>query len=159
MTETLASWHPFVVHFAVAFSLGSAACDILDFFLHRRRLEETGFALMMAALPFLILAVITGNLAEGLMYSAATALHIENHVAYANIGMWVFCGTAIWRLFLHLKKLYTGRVKILYVFVITAAAASLYLAAMHGGRIRHDGFPPRESGQQLVAPSADSTRL
>ncbi len=159
MTETLASWHPFIVHFAVAFSLGSAACDIFDFFLHRQRLEETGFALMMAALPFLILAVITGNLAEGLMYNSNTALHIENHVAYANIGMWVFSGAAIWRLFLHLKKQYVGRVKILYVFVITAAAASLYLAAMHGGRIRHNGFPPRESGQELVTPATDSTRL
>lgn len=145
MLDTLASWHPFIVHFAVAFPIGSAAFDILDFFRPRPRFEETGFLLMLTAMPFLLMAVFTGNLAEshapGLENAAA---FIENHMRYANIAVWVFFGAGIWRLFLHLKRQYSGMKKIIYVFIVTAAAMSVYLAAMHGGKIRHH-LPPNST--------------
>lgn len=142
MLDTFASWHPFIVHFAVAFSIGSAAFDILDFFLHRPRFEETGYLLMLTAMPFLLLAVFTGNLAEthaaGLEHAVG---FIENHMRYANIAVWVFFGAGVWRLFMHLKRQYTGLKKIVYVFIVTAAAMSVYLAALHGGKIRHHQPP------------------
>ncbi len=151
MLDTLASWHPFIVHFAVAFTIGSASFDILDFFLHRRRFEETGFLLMLAAMPFLLMAVFTGNLAEthapGLA-EAATAL--ENHMRYANIAVWIFFGAGIWRLFLHFKKQYSGIRKIVYVFIVTAAAMSVYLAGVHGGKIRHH-YPRPAAATSLSA--------
>ncbi|MFA6234808.1 MAG: DUF2231 domain-containing protein [Bacteroidota bacterium] len=138
MLDTLASWHPFIVHFAVAFTIGSAAFDVLDFFFHRKRFEETGFLLMITAMPFLLMAVFTGNLAEhhapGLEHAAA---FIENHMRYANIAIWIFFAAGVWRLFLHLKKQYHGIRKIIYVFIVTAAAMSVYLAALHGSKIRH----------------------
>ena len=158
MLETLASWHPFIVHFAVAFAIGSAFFDILDFFLGRRRFEDTGFLLMIAALPFLLLAVFTGNLAETYgqgLENAATAL--ENHMRYANIAVWLFSATAFWRLFMHFRKQFHGGRKIAYIFIITAAAMSVYLAALHGGRIRHHVGKPIsiESRQDSV----QSTRI
>jgi uncharacterized membrane protein len=143
MLDTLASWHPFIVHFAVAFTIGSAAFDILDFFFHRRRFEETGFLLMLTAMPFLLLAVFTGNLAES--HAAGLeqmAVFIENHMRYANIAVWIFFAAGVWRLFMHLKRQYGGVKKIAYVFIVTAAAVSVYLAALHGGKIRHHDPPP-----------------
>ena len=138
MLELLASWHPFIVHFAVAFAIGSAFFDILEFFSGRSRFEETGFLLAIAALPFLLLAVFTGNLAETHITGIDTsAVALENHMRYANIAVWAFCATALWRLFMVLKKQYHGRRKILYIFIVTAAAMSVYLTALHGGRIRH----------------------
>ena len=138
MLETIASWHPFIVHFAVAFTIGSAAFDIIDFFYPRRRFEETGLLLVFAALPFLLLAVLTGNLAE----THATGLEdaaiaLENHVRYANLAVWIFSAAGLWRLFLHFKKQYHGGKKVVYIFIVTAAAMSVYLAALHGGKIRH----------------------
>jgi uncharacterized membrane protein len=163
MTETIASWHPFIVHFAVAFGIGSAAFDVLDFFLHRRRLEETGFALMLAALPFLLLAVLSGNLAEPFARAVSPAAHLQNHISYANIAVWVFSAAAIWRLFLHFKHRYTGTRKVAYIFVITFAAVSVYLAALHGGRIRHtpDRFILPDSGatENVIAPAENSPHL
>ncbi|MBN1448554.1 MAG: hypothetical protein JXA28_11535 [Bacteroidetes bacterium] len=145
MLEILASWHPFIVHFAVAFSIGSASFDIIDFFLPRKRFEETGFLLMIAALPFLLLGVLTGNLAgtynAGLEHAAAS---LENHLRYANIGVWVFTAAGLWRLFLRFKHEYKGGKKVAYIFIVTAAAMSVYLAALHGGKIRH---------QDMVLPS------
>ncbi|MDX9757719.1 MAG: hypothetical protein RBU27_01045 [Bacteroidota bacterium] len=138
MLETLASWHPFIVHFAVAFSIGSVAFDILDFFLSRRRFEDAGFLLLIAAMPFLLLAVLTGNLAATLAPGIEHALvALDNHMRYANIAVWIFFLAGAWRVFLHLKRRYNAKRKVLYIFVITAAAASVYLAALHGGRIRH----------------------
>ena len=138
MLETIAGWHPFIVHFAVAFSIGSAAFDVLDFFLHKKRFEDTGFHLMLAALPFLLAAVLSGNLASTYATGIAiTGVAIDTHITYANIAIWVFSAAGLWRLFLHLKNEYNGMRKIVYVFIITAAAMSVYLAALHGGALRH----------------------
>jgi uncharacterized membrane protein len=154
MTESLASWHPFIVHFAVAFSTGSAMFDVLDFFFQRRRFEEAGFMLMLVAIPFLLLAVFTGNLAEPFVRDAEGLAHLGNHMTYASIAVWVFTAVALWRVFLHFRSLYTGRRKIAYVFLVTFAAVSVILAALHGGRIRHspDRFsePPATLGARSV---------
>jgi uncharacterized membrane protein len=151
MLETLASWHHFIVHFAVAFTIGSAGFDIIDFFFPRRRFEESGFLLMLAAIPFLLLAVLTGNLAEthapGLEQAA---LALENHIRYANIAVWLFCGVGLWRIFLHFKHRYHGRNKVLYMFIVATAAASVYLAALHGGSIRH-AFPEAGEATSMTA--------
>jgi hypothetical protein len=109
---------------------------------------------MLTAMPFLLLAVFTGNLAQthapGLEQSAT---FIENHMRYANIAIWVFFAAGVWRQFLHLKKQYHGLRKIIYVFVVTAAAMSVYLAALHGGKIRHHRpIPPMLSTQQTGTP-------
>ncbi|MBR9977012.1 MAG: hypothetical protein KFH87_02905 [Bacteroidetes bacterium] len=141
MLETLASWHHFIVHFSVAFTIGSAGFDIIDFFFPRKRFEETGFLLMVTAIPFLLLAVLTGNLAASHapgLEQAAIAL--EHHIRYANIAVWIFCAAGLWRVFLHFKRRYNGKNKVMYMFVIATAAASVYLAALHGGSIRHT-FP------------------
>ncbi|MCZ7557719.1 MAG: hypothetical protein M5R41_15075 [Bacteroidia bacterium] len=163
MTETIASWHPFLVHFAVAFAIGSAVFDILDFFLQRRRFEETGLTLMIAALPFLLLAVLSGNLAEPYARAVTPAAHLQNHISYANIAVWVFFAAALWRTFLHFKRQYTGKRKVAYVFVITFAAVSVYLAAMHGGRIRHTPerfiLPDSTGTENVIAPAKISAHL
>jgi uncharacterized membrane protein len=163
MTETIASWHPFLVHFAVAFAIGSAVFDILDFFLQRRRLEETGFTLMIAALPFLLLAVLSGNLAEPYARAVKPAAHLQNHISYASIAVWIFFAAAMWRIFLHFKRQYTGKRKVAYVFIITFAAVSVYLAALHGGRIRHTPerfiLPDRTGTKNVIAPAKNSAHL
>ncbi|PLX33177.1 MAG: hypothetical protein C0600_00930 [Ignavibacteria bacterium] len=152
MLDTLASWHPFIVHFAVAFAIGSAAFDVLDFFFHRKRLEDSGFNLMLAAIPFLLLAVLTGNLAETrIPETAHVVAALDRHMTYANIAVWVFSAVGLWRVFLQLRKQYTGGLKIFYVFVVTAAAMSVYLAALHGSSIRH-GVDPAPAERLSVQP-------
>ena len=158
MLELLASWHPFIVHFAVAFAMGSAFFDILEFLFARRRFEETGFLLMITALPFLLLAGFTGNLAESFITGIATsAVALENHFRYANIAVWSFSALAFWRLFMVFKKQYHGARKIVYIFLITAAAMSVYLAALPGGRIRHHVGKPISI--ESLRFSSDSSRI
>ncbi|MCB2203251.1 hypothetical protein KQI65_00770 [bacterium] len=138
MLETLATWHHFLVHFAVAFAIGSVAFDVLDFFLNKEKFEQTGFHLMIAAIPFLLLAVLTGNLAETYLTGLAShAADLEKHKTYANIAVWVFSAAGLWRLFLHFRREYNGIRKVIYIFIITTAAMSVYLAGLHGGMLRH----------------------
>jgi uncharacterized membrane protein len=140
MTETIASWHPFIVHFAVALTITSAAFDVLDFFLQKPSFERSGFHLMIAAIPFLLMAVLSGNLAEGFVRDIAPPHVLDTHITYANIAIWVFSAAALWRIFLVLKRQYTGKKKIAYVFIVTAAAMSVFLAAQNGGKIVHRPF-------------------
>ena len=156
MNVTIASWHPFLVHFAVALTISSVVFDVLDFFLHNKRFEETGFHLMIAAVPFLLFAVLTGNLAENYARSFAPAGVIETHMTYANIAIWIFSAAALWRVFQHLRGAYSGMRKILYVFIVTAAAMSVYLAALHGGKIRHRPYVPQSTGQRSSVSGVDS---
>lgn len=154
MLETLASWHHVIVHFSVAFTIGSAGFDIIDFFFPRKRFEETGFLLMVTAIPFLLLAVLTGNLAESHapnLEQAAVAL--ELHIRYANIAVWLFSAVGLWRVFLHFKRRYHGKNKVLYMFIVATAAASVYLAALHGGSIRHT-FPESREPSPTVTGGA-----
>ncbi len=146
MLDTLATWHPFLVHFAVAFTIGSAFFDVLDFLRARKGYEETGFRLMLAALPFLVLAVLTGNLAETSLLASSThsmqILLLEDHKIYANIAIWLFAGVGFWRVFLHYKGQFVGLKKVIYVFIVAAAAMSVFLAARKGGAIRHEVHAP-----------------
>jgi len=137
MIETLASWHPFLVHFAVALSLTSAAFDIADFFFRKPRFVDVGFTLMLTAIPFLLAAVLTGNLAASFITTPRELKLLAQHETYANITVWVFTGAGFWRVFLSFKEQYRDGRKILYVFLITLAATSAYLAAKKGGSIMH----------------------
>ena len=158
MNQTLASWHPFLVHFAVAFTLSSAALDIVDFFTRKEAFERTTFTLAILALPFLLSAVLTGNLASHFIEEPGKRLILSQHETYANIAVWLFCATTLWRVFLRVKREFTGVRKILYVFLVTAAAMSVFLAAMKGGSIRHQpyGRPQAEDVQQTVVNRFDA---
>ena len=140
MTAALASYHPFIVHFAVAFAMASAVFDALDFFFHKKLFEQTGFVLMLCALPFLVLAALTGNLAEPFVRTRELARVLHQHETYANLAVWTWCAGGVWRIFMVLKKQYTGLRRVAYIFIVTLAAVSVFLAAKKGGSIRHHGY-------------------
>ena len=139
MPETLASWHPFIVHFAVALTITAALLDAADFVLRARRFTQTTFVLTVIALPFLIAAVLTGNLTAAYVTTPEQLALLEQHEDYANIAVWVFSAAAVWRIFLQLKKQFDGTRAIIYVFIVMLAAASVFLAARKGGEIRAHG--------------------
>jgi uncharacterized membrane protein len=140
MIPAIASLHPFIVHFAVALSMTSAMFDIASFFVPKRIFDQTGFVLMLLAIPFLLFAVLTGNLAANFIKEPGFVLTLQQHQTYATIAVLIFTSAGIWRVFLRLKKRDTGLRMVIYVFLITAAAMSVFLAAKKGGSIRHHGY-------------------
>ncbi|MBL0176328.1 MAG: hypothetical protein IPP94_13865 [Ignavibacteria bacterium] len=141
MTEALALWHPFIVHFAVALTMTSALLDITGFLLRSDRFDNASFVLAVLAIPALLAAVFSGNLASTFIRESRQLGILEQHETYANIAVWVFCGAGFWRVFLQTKKRYNGIRKIAYVFIVTLAAVSVFLAARKGGMIMHSTTP------------------
>lgn len=140
MSETVALWHPFIVHFAVSLTLVSALLDITGFVLRSDRFDASSFLLAILAIPALLAAVLSGNLASSFIHEARQLALVDAHETYANIAVWVFCGAAFWRSFLHVKRRFTGARRIAYVFLVALAAMSVFLTARKGGSIRHTGY-------------------
>ena len=137
MIDSLAAWHHFIVHFAVSFTILAALLDAADFLTRNTRFTQTSFLLTIIAIPCLIAAVLTGNLAATFVTDPEQLTALGQHQTYANIAVWVFTAAGLWRVFLHFKKQFHGRKVIIYVFIVMLAAASVFLAARKGGSIRH----------------------
>jgi uncharacterized membrane protein len=142
MLPEIAALHPFIVHFAVAFTLASALLDGVDLSMRRAHFERTSFHLAVIALPFLIAAVLTGNLASQFITETRARQALDAHETFANIAVWLFCAAAVWRIFLQLKKEFFGGRKLAYTLAILLAATAVFLAARQGGTIRHRPYPP-----------------
>ena len=149
----IASWHPFIVHFAVAFAIGSALLDTVDLLMRRRALDRTALLLAIMALPFLAAAALTGNLASSYIRDQDALALLDQHVTYANLAVWAFTATAVWRIFLHLRKDYLGRKRIIHAAAVLIAAGCVFLAASKGGAIRHRPYsdvPSHRAGWSAV---------
>lgn len=151
MNALLGENHPFIVHFAVAFALASVLFDLLGLLFRRKQLAAAAAPLAYLALPFLILAVLSGNLALQSLHRPEAAHILDQHQTYANIGMWLFCIAALWRAFLAAKKQFGGGRKFMYLIVAAAAAVSIFFAAQRGGKVFHSAL---HSGSYLTIPSS-----
>lgn len=136
MSEFLAAQHPFVVHFAVALSIITALFDLLSLY-RRATFEPVSFALIIVSLPFLISAVLTGNLAQQYLQRPEAREIVEQHESLATAGMWIFTAASVLRVFLVLKKKYHGWKRIIYLLGIVAGAVLIFLAARKGGTVFH----------------------
>lgn len=140
MIESLAALHPFLVHFAVAFTLAGAALDCASFFQRLERVASAGPVLIGLAAPFLLAAALTGNLAEGLARPDLAGPTLDAHVTAANSAVWIFFAAALFRLDLALRKRFTGFRRVIYCVLMVAAAVAVFIAAREGGRLRHRGY-------------------
>jgi uncharacterized membrane protein len=153
MSALLASLHPFLVHFAVAFVLGGAVLDAAGLLRPHELLERTGRLLLLLAVPFVLAAVITGNLAEGFARPGVSGPLLDAHITAANITAWTFFGAIAWRTFLTLRRSLSGMRRIAYVCVIAIVSISVFVTARDGGRLRHHGYgAPAPQSQQKVLP-------
>lgn len=137
MTEILAEGHPFVVHFAVALGMTSVLFDILSLLRRGERLEATGFSLALLALPFLVAAVLTGNLAQQSLHDPALTPFVDDHRGWANAAMWLFSAATISRVSLMLKRRFDSWRKAVFLATALLAAMLIFVAAMKGGEIFH----------------------
>ncbi len=150
MTALLGENHPFIVHFAVALTLASVLFDLLALLFRRKQLESTAFSLLFLSLPFLILAVLSGNLAFQSLHRPDAAHLLDQHQTYANIGMWLFCIAAVWRVFLSAKRQFGGGRRFIYLVIAAAAAVSIFSAAQKGGKVFH--APPNPGVRASQSP-------
>ncbi len=136
MNEYLAAQHPFIVHFAVSISIIAALFDLLSLY-RREKFGPVSFALIIVSSPFLISAVLTGNLAQQFLQRPEARAIVEQHESLATAGMWILTAASVLRIFLVVKKNFMGWKRIAYLLGIVAGAVLIFIAARKGGTIFH----------------------
>jgi len=137
MISILASWHPFVVHFAVALTFTSFLFDLAGATTRFRQFATTGFHLMITAVPFLLLAVFTGNLAEGIHRATENGVLLDQHLTLMNAAVWGFMTVAAWRMYATLNKKFTRTSMLFYLVVLFLVCIAIFIGAMKGAALSH----------------------
>jgi uncharacterized membrane protein len=147
MNEFLANAHPFIVHFAVALSMLTGLFELLSYAFLKDHLRATALSLAITAVPFLLLAVLTGNLAEAYLPDPLRSPNLETHKMLANITVWTFTAVVFWYVYMRTKKTISHWLRYLYLILILAIAVVSFFAAQYGGNIRHDHDQQMESSK------------
>jgi uncharacterized membrane protein len=138
--EFLASLHPLVVHFPIV-------CYILFFFfelagviLKKDFLTKTALILLVTAILFSLLAVLSGNQAHTLFSNsgedASVFNHqIEVHQQYATYTLFYFAALLFLRIFLIVKKFFFGIRLWLFLLLALIGCFLIYLTSHFGGEL------------------------
>ncbi|NOY07155.1 MAG: hypothetical protein GXO82_11105 [Chlorobi bacterium] len=137
MISMLASWHPVVVHFAVALTVTSFFFDLTGATTRFTQFATTGFHLMVTAVPFLLLAVITGNLAEGMFPSTEARTLIDQHLTLMNAAVWGFMAIAAWRIYATANRKFTRASMFFYLAVLFLVCVAVFIGALEGAALCH----------------------
>lgn len=137
MNEFLAAEHAFIVHFALALSVVSSALALLHALARKEYLEHASFVVMIAALPFLLAAVFTGNIASQLLLLTEKRELVGQHETLASLGVWLFFGASVWKIYFSLQKKFIGIYRWIFLVAILFASIVIVLAARKGALIGH----------------------
>ncbi len=137
MSEYLAHAHPYVVHFAVVLPVVAAFFELASVVFKRESFSSTSLYLTILAIPFLVTAVLTGNLAGTYLEAPLKTGIAGNHETFANITVWLVVTLSFGRVFYTVKKKFSGGLRLLYLVLALAAAFFTIYTAKLGGEIRH----------------------
>lgn len=168
--ETIASFHPKVVHFAIALLLTYVLFELLFLIFKKDYLNKSATLILLFGVLGALAALLTGNqayyYAESLFdnYNVKIPLGlIDNHEEYATWTLYWFLGILIIRFFLNLKDKLKGWIHVA-VFVLSLVGVYLvYETGEHGGELvyKHGvGTKVIEKGivpDSLSSPSQEET--
>ena len=165
--ETLASFHPKVVHFAVALLLTYVLFEVLYLIFKKDFLNKSATLILFFGVLGAIASLLTGNqayhYAEYLFdtYDVKIPLGlIDEHEEYAKITTFWFVGILIIRFFLNVKNKFKGWIQIVVLLLALAGTYFVYETGEHGGQLvyKHGvgtkviekGVVPESGNQQKV---------
>ncbi len=137
----LANLHPQVVHFPIAFFLVYALLEIIGIIFRKEYFSKTAHLFLFFGVIGAVAAVLSGNSAvdaakqlgsKGVNIAAGA---IEDHEELANITMWYFTGLLVLRTFIALRKKFSGKMKILFIFLALLGSFLVYRTGQLGGRL------------------------
>jgi len=157
MEEFIAHIHPFVVHFAVAFTLSSILFEFLFLLLKKEHFAKTAFTLAIVAVPFMLLALLTGSFSEEYYETSREIPLLETHETFGYIAAYAVTGLVLLRILLVVKKRYNATLRVVYLVLMLAIGACTFYTAEEGGQIRHGDNPltPHQSVKQTSNSGSD----
>ncbi len=140
--ESIAAFHPKVVHFAIALLLTYVLIEILYLFFKKDYLNKSATLILFLGVLGAIASLITGNqafhYAEYLFdnYDVKIPLGIiDEHEEYAKWTTFWFTGILVIRVFLNLKNRFRGVLQILVILLSLVGTYFIYETGEHGGEL------------------------
>ncbi len=132
--ETLANFHPLVVHFPLAIFTLYIIVELIAALTKREFFDKTAVLLLGAGILFGILAVLTGNQAAETANEAFKSA-IESHQNWATGLQWYFTGLFVLRFMLIFKGKFKGIFRYVFLILALAGALIIYETGEHGGKL------------------------
>lgn len=140
--ETLASFHPKVVHFAIALLLTYVLFEFLYLILKKDFLNKSATLILFLGVLGALASLLTGNqayhYAENLFdnYSVKIPLGlIDEHEEYATITLYWFLGILVIRFLLNIKNIFKGWIQIIVFVLALVGVYWVYETGEHGGEL------------------------
>lgn len=138
--EFLSSLHIMIVHFPIALLFIYPFLELMSFFFKKEFFSFTSLVVLIIGILSALLAVLTGNqAANSLGGNTSTEIKVlfENHQTYANITVWLFTAILFSRIYLQIKKKYSGLLKIILLIISFAGCYFIFQTGDYGGRTAH----------------------
>lgn len=157
--ETLASFHPKVVHFAIALLLTYVLLEALFFVFKKDFLNKSATLILFLGVLGAVAALLTGNqayhYAEYLFdtYDVKIPLGlIDEHEEYAKITTFWFVGILVIRFFLNVKDKFKGWLQVVVLVLALVGVYFVYETGEHGGELVYKHGVGTKVIEQGVAP-------
>lgn len=135
--EFLASIHPKIVHFPIAFLILYPLMELLFIFTNKDFFSKAALLFLTIGVVGALFAVLSGNQAFELVknWTAEGKDVFNNHQTYANLTVWFYAILLVVRYFLFVKKK-LNRTVISVIFVLSLLGGYfVYQAGNYGGKL------------------------
>jgi len=134
-TSFLADIHPKVVHFPVALLITYSFLEIIGIAFNKEFISKSALLILCLGVVSAFFAVLTGNQAasEFDFWNEKSNALLNEHQTYATYLLWfsaIICGL---RIFVVLKKKFTGIFKYIFILIALIMIIIVYQTGMHGG--------------------------
>lgn len=136
--EFLAQLHPKIIHFPIAFFILYFLFESSGIILKKEFLLKSALIILILAIIFSVLAVLTGNQAYEILKERQTdtAIYkdvINQHELFATITLWYFIGVMFLRIYFVVKKKFVSRNQYLFIVLGLIGSLLIIITGSYGG--------------------------
>lgn len=137
--ELFIELHHKIVHFPIALLFIYPFVELMSFFVKKEFFSFTSLVILIIGVSTSLLAVLTGNQAANVLFDTSYEIKalFENHQTYANITVWLFTAILFSRIYLQIKKKYSGLLKIILLIISFAGCYFIFQTGDYGGKTAH----------------------
>ncbi len=142
--EFLASIHPKIIHFPIAFLLIYVLLEITGVLTKKEFFQKSAHLFLFLGVLATVAAVITGNQAADVAskWEDKGAVIpfglISEHEEYATITLWYFTALLVLRTFYVIKKKFRGYIQYVFILLAIIGAYLVYQTGDNGGKLVFD---------------------
>ncbi len=158
--EFLASLHPKMVHFPIALLFAFCFLEITGIIFKRESFTKAASIILVLGLIGAVAAVLTGNQADEfaeMLFDKDINIplgKISVHESYATYTLWYFTALFFLRLFLILKKKFSGIIRYSFVLLAIIGSILIFFTGLKGGELVYK----HGIGTEIIVPT-DSSKV